>query len=376
MNPTALGTGASVLNAYPLVNSEGVYNGQREAAPDQRVFILTRSAYAGPQRYAAATWSGDILDLDHCASRFPRPRLLPLRPSVLDDGHRRFHGAGSSRGKSEAENVEEWRELNTRWFQYGAFLPIPASTGAPKREMWHLAASRPTRRSSSRPPAVSPAALRLLVGWRGHAGRRHDHASARYGLPRRPDAREIPINTCSARRSWCAGDYLQGRGRSVLSPAAPAWYDFWTGAVAPRAGASGSTRAAPYDAIPLFVRAGSIVPFGPEIQYTGEKKQDSVTLFVYSGANGSFMFYEDDGLTYGYEKGQFSQIPIRWDNTKKTLTRETRGFVPGNADQSDVRGRGSLEGEAGRLLVHAEGRPQGQLQRGRSCGPARVRALA
>jgi alpha-D-xyloside xylohydrolase len=102
------------------------------------------------------------------------------------------------------------------------------------------------------------------------------------------------------------------------------WYDFWTGAVAGDAthGASGHTIEAPaaYDSIPLNVRAGAIIPFGPSIQYTTEKKWDPVTLFVYAGADGAFTLYEDDGLTYNYEKGIFARIPIRWDNASKTLT--------------------------------------------------------
>jgi alpha-D-xyloside xylohydrolase len=109
------------------------------------------------------------------------------------------------------------------------------------------------------------------------------------------------------------------RSRPVFLPATRGgWYDFWTGAVF----ASGQSVevAAPYDEIPLHVRAGSIVPFGPEQQYVGEKKSDPITLFVYAGAAGTFSLYEDDGLSYGYERGEFSRIPISWDDTAKKLT--------------------------------------------------------
>ena len=143
MHPTALGSGSRMLNAYSLVNSKGVYEGQRAAAPDQRVFILTRSAFAGQQRYGAAMWSGDITST-WTALRQQIPAglgLLGLGAAVLDDGHRRLLGARrASRGENPTpEDAEEWRELNARWFQFGTFVPLLRVHGeAPKREMWEL----------------------------------------------------------------------------------------------------------------------------------------------------------------------------------------------------------------------------------------------
>jgi alpha-D-xyloside xylohydrolase len=109
----------------------------------------------------------------------------------------------------------------------------------------------------------------------------------------------------------------QQRSRSVYLPGAAAWYDFWTG----RPAASGNlTAPAPYDRIPVFVRAGSIVPYGPQIQYIGQKPSDPITLCVYAGADGQFTLYEDQGATFDYENGAFSQIPIRWSDKSGTLT--------------------------------------------------------
>ena len=110
----------------------------------------------------------------------------------------------------------------------------------------------------------------------------------------------------------------KARSRAVYLPAGSAWYDFWTGAAS--AGGQTVTAAAPYDQLPVFVRAGAIVPFGPDQQYIGEKDARSLTLYVYTGANGQLALYEDDGVTYGYEKGQFSRIPISWDEATRTLT--------------------------------------------------------
>jgi alpha-D-xyloside xylohydrolase len=120
----------------------------------------------------------------------------------------------------------------------------------------------------------------------------------------------------------------KARSRQVYLPESAGWYDFWTGAAL--AGGQTIEAPAPYDAIPLYARAGAIIPVGPELQYTSEKPADPVTLFVYAGADGSFTLYEDDGLTYGYEKGAFARIPLRWDDATRCLHIGTReGNYPG-----------------------------------------------
>jgi alpha-D-xyloside xylohydrolase len=111
----------------------------------------------------------------------------------------------------------------------------------------------------------------------------------------------------------------QARDRNVyLPPTTGGWYNFWSGKNI--AGGQTIDAPAPYDAMPLFIRAGSIIPFGPDIQYTGEKPADPITLCVYTGADGQFTIYEDDGLTYDYEKKAFATIPIHWDDKSRTLT--------------------------------------------------------
>jgi alpha-D-xyloside xylohydrolase len=120
----------------------------------------------------------------------------------------------------------------------------------------------------------------------------------------------------------------KARSRSVYLPAAAGWYDFWTGSAV--AGGQSQDAAAPFDTLPVHVRAGSIVPFGPELQHTGEKPADPVTLFVYTGADGRFVLYEDDGLTYAYEKGASTRIPLSWSDATRTLTIGKRdGSFPG-----------------------------------------------
>jgi alpha-D-xyloside xylohydrolase len=336
MHPTAMGTGSRVLNAYPLLNSQGVYEGQRAAAPDQRVFILTRSAFAGQQRYAAATWSGDITST-WTALRQQIPAGLNFSLSgipywTVDIGGFSVPGR-FSRKDPRPEDVEEWRELNARWFQYGTFLPLTRVHGeAPKREMWEMGGeAHPAYQSILKFDRLR---YRLLPYVYSLAGAVAHEA----GTFLRPLVMDFPKDAASLR---VFDQFLFGpaflvspvtehaaRRRTVVLPPGTSWYDFWTGTMI--AGGQTIDAPAPYDAMPVHVRAGSIVPFGPELQWTGEKPADPVTLFVYAGKDGSFTLYEDDGLTYGYEKGAFTRIPVRWDDATGTLSLGRReGSFPG-----------------------------------------------
>lgn len=333
MNPTALGSGARVLNAYPLVHAQGVYEGLRAAAPDRRVLILTRSGFAGMQRYAAASWSGDISStwtamrkqiaagLGFAISGMPYWTFDTGGFSVPD----RF--AHAARGSAA---LDEWRELATRWFEFATFVPIMRVHGqAPKREMWEFGGDG------------SPAYMAMLKFDRLRYRLLPYVYSLAAGVTReggtimRPLAMDFPASA-GVDDQFMFGPALmvspvtayQARERAVSLPSSNGgWYDFWTG----RALASGtSTAAAPFDAIPVQVRAGSIIPFGPDIQYTDQKPADPITLFVYAGRDGAFTLYEDDGVSNGYEKGAFAMIPLRWDDASRTLTIGKReGTFPG-----------------------------------------------
>ena len=140
MNPTELGTGSRMLNGYALENSEGVYTGQREAAPNQRVFILTRSGFAGIQRYSTAIWSGDITSTWTAMQKQIAAGLgcQYFRLALLDHGHRRLHDAKKFADEPMTEeHSEEWRELNARWFEFSTFTPIlrVARRTAPARDV-------------------------------------------------------------------------------------------------------------------------------------------------------------------------------------------------------------------------------------------------
>lgn len=335
MNPNALGSGARALNAYSLVHAQAVYEGQRGAAPDQRVFNLTRSGFAGMQRYAAAVWSGDITST-WTALRKQIPAALGFTLSgmpywTMDSGgfavpQRFLHPS--------AEDAEEWRELNTRWFQFSTFVPLLRVHGEePNREMWELGGEgHPAYAAHLKFDRLRYRLLPYIYSLAGAVT--HEN-----GTMLRPLVLDFPDDE---RAATITDQFLFGpaimvspvysyraRERKVYLPATEGgWYEFWTGAW--RAGGKQQASEAPYDTIPLHIRAGSIVPTGPELQYTGEKPANPLVVYVFAGADGSFSLYEDDGLTYGYERGAYSLIPLSWNDRTQTLRiGDRKGSFPG-----------------------------------------------
>jgi alpha-D-xyloside xylohydrolase len=337
MTPTFAGSGARVLNAFSLMNSQAIYEGQRAAAPNQRVFILTRNGFAGQQRYAATTWSGDVSST-WTAMRKQIPAGLSFSISgmpywTLDSGGYAVppQFTTTTPGSTTPTAADsEWRELNTRWFEYATFLPIMRVHGkAPDREIWQFGgdtspAYQAMLKFDQLRYRLLPYIYALAAGVTQHAGTilrplvmdfRGDATARTIGDQYLfgPAFLVNPVTTYNART------------RSVyLPPAAGGWYDFWTGAhQAPDASGAGQTLAeapAPFDAIPVYVRAGSIVPIGPALQYTAEKPADPITLYLYTGSDGAFTLYEDQGTTYDYEGGQFATIPLTWTEATRTLT--------------------------------------------------------
>jgi alpha-D-xyloside xylohydrolase len=336
MHPTALGSGSRMLNGYALYNSRAIYEGQRGQAPDQRVFILTRSGFAGQQRYAAATWSGDVSST-WTALRQQIPAGLGFSISgmpywTMDIGGFSVPGR-FSRPNAAPADVEEWRELNTRWFQFGSFVPLTRVHGeAPRREMWEMGGeSHPAYQAHLKFDRLRYRLLPYVYSLAGSV----THEDATFMRPLVMDFRD-DVRARAISDQYMFGPALlvspvttfKARMRSVYLPAGADWYDFWTGRML--RGGQTLDAAAPYDAIPLHVKAGSILPFGPELQYTDEKTADPLTLVVYAGADGATTLYEDDGVSYGYEKGAFSRIPLEWNEKAHTLRLSARqGSYPG-----------------------------------------------
>jgi alpha-D-xyloside xylohydrolase len=324
MNPTYLGTGSRMLNGYALMNSEGVYTGEREAAPNQRVFILTRSGFAGQQRYSAVPWSGDITST---WTAMWKQIAAGLGASIsglpywtMDTGgytmQRRF-----SQEPMKPEDEAEWRELNARWFEYSTFTPLLRVHGELRnREMWTLGDGSPAYNAELKFDKLRYALFPYIYSAAGWTTQK-DYTMMRplvMDFAQDATARELSDEYMFGPALLVAPvTEYQTRTRAVYLPAGAGWYDYWTG----KAVAAGEVKAdAAFDAIPVFVRAGSIVPYAPAMQYVGEKASDPTTVWVYAGANGSFDLYEDQGTTFDYEKGAFADIPMRWDDKTGVLT--------------------------------------------------------
>jgi alpha-D-xyloside xylohydrolase len=325
VNPTALGPGSRVLNGYALMTSEALYDGQRAASPNQRVFILTRSGFAGQQRYGAATWSGDTSStwtamrkqidagLGFCVSGVPY--------WTMDAGGFSVPGRFASRYPTAAD-FEEWCELNTRWFEFATFCPLLRSHGEyPFREMWQYGGDKsPAYQAQLKFDRLRYALLPYLYSLAGSVTQDDYTLMRPLVMDFRADARSHRVGD-----EYMFGPAFlvspvteyQSRSRPVYLPPSAGWYDFWSGAAWD--GGQTLVAAAPYDAIPIFVRAGSIIPLGPPLQYTTEKPADPITLLVYAGADADFTLYEDEGTNYNYEHGAFAQIPIHWNDASKTL---------------------------------------------------------
>lgn len=325
MNPTAMGPGSAVLNEYALMMAQMVYDGQRAAAPNQRVFTLTRSGFAGQQRYAAASWSGDTsatwtamakqipAGLGFCMSGVPY--------WTMDVGGFSVPPQFSSHHPTP-QQLNEWREMCTRWFQFGAFCPLLRVHGEwPYREMWEFGGEQsPAFKAQLKIDRLRYRLLPYIYSLAGDVTQNGGTMMRDLAL----DFPDDPISRGITDQYMFGPAFLvspvtqyQGRSRNVYLPPSAGWYDFWTGHWSD--GGQRIVAAAPFDQIPLHVRAGSIIPFGPELQYTGEKPADPITLRIYTGADGELNLYEDDGLTYDYEKGNFSLIPLRWDDHTATL---------------------------------------------------------
>ena len=345
--PTALGTSTEYFNAYSTMNADAIYNGQRSVwkgkQNEPRVFLLTRSGFAGEQRYSTATWSGDI------GTRWEDMRAqmtAGLNYSMsgipfwgMDQGgfcvENRYVAAQQlyDRTKVENEDLKEWRELQTRWNQFGTFIPLFRSHGQwPLREIWNIAPdNHPAYRSFVYYDRLRYRLMPYLYSLAGWAHFK-DYTLMRALVMDFGSDREV----LNIGNQWmlgpalmaCPVGYYKARNRSVYFPQQCGWYNLYTGEYT-----QGGQRLmvdAPYEQIPVFVREGAIIPFGPEMQWSDEKSAELINLYVYAGQNGTFQLYEDEGTNYNYEKGKYATIDIAYDDASKTVTFSARkGQFPG-----------------------------------------------
>ncbi len=342
--PTALGPSDMYFNAYALMNADAIYSGQREADPDRRVFLLTRSGFAGLQRYSTATWSGDIAtrweDMKAQISAGLNFAVSGIPYWTMDIGgfcvEKRYEKAQKNYDRTGVENADlkEWRELNARWYQFGAFCPLFRSHGQwPLREPWNIAPEgHPAYESIV---YYTKLRYRLMPYIYSLAGMTHfnDYTIMRPLVMDFTDDERV----CNIGDQYMFGPALMvspvyeygARGRTVYFPKQSHWYDFYSGCCLSAEGTS-ATLDAPYGRIPLCVRAGSILPAGPDMQWADEKSADSLTLYVYAGNDGEFTLYEDENTNYNYERGAYSMISFAYDDAARTLIiGDRQGSFPG-----------------------------------------------
>ena len=311
---TAEGPGAAVFNAFPLMTTTGIYQGQRAQTDRKRVIVLTRSAYAGQQRNSAISWSGDIQG-NWDVFRKQIPAGLNFSMSGIPYWNTDIGGFFGGNPKDP-----KYQELFVRWFQFGAFTPMfrVHGTGAGK-EFWQF--DPPTQKTLRNFERLRYRLMPYIysVSWQvteqGSSMLRPlvmDFASDRDALTIAdqylfgPALMVNPVTTAGA------------SSRPVYLPGKSAWYDFWTGKRETAGGRVDAT--APIESMPLYVPAGSILPLGPDVEYVDQRPADPLEVRVYPGANGSFTLYEDAGDSYAYEHGAYTTIPLRWNDASKTLT--------------------------------------------------------
>jgi alpha-D-xyloside xylohydrolase len=331
---TPMGPGYEVYNAYPLMHSKGIYDGQRATTDKKRVVILTRSAYAGQQRNSAITWSGDIQGTWQ-VFRNQIPAGLNFSLSGIpywntDTGG--FFGNRSA-GNGDATNPR-YQELFSRWFQFSAFCPMFRVHGS-----YGLRPGKEFYRFDEKTQGILRTYLnlryRLLpylysVAWQVTSNGDTFMQPLVMDFPNDKQALDVGNEYLFGPSILVTPVTTEGATtQSVYLPASGAsWYNFWTGTTSP-AGQSVEA-AAPIETLPLFIRPGSIIPMGPFLQYSSEKPADPIELRIYPGSSGSFTLYEDEGDSYRYEKGVYATIPFTWDDASKTLTIGTRkGDFPG-----------------------------------------------
>ncbi|MFB5662668.1 TIM-barrel domain-containing protein [Alteribacillus sp. HJP-4] len=337
---------AEYINAYSLLHSKGIYEGQRAATSSKRVVNLTRSAYAGQHRYGTITWSGDTSatwdtlrkqmadGLNFCVTGSPYWTFDIGGFFVQDKPDLWFWSGDYDKGVDDLG----YRELYVRWFQASAFLPMFRAHGTDTpRELWHF--GRPGElfydtlekylklRYTLMPYIYSLAGAvvhksytmfrALAFDFRRDVNTHDIDDQFMFG----PSFMAAPVTKPMYYESNSRELTGTDKTRSVYLPAG-SWYNYWSkerieGNKTIDADADLST-------MPLFVRAGAIVPTGPEVQHTGEQPDAILSINIYPGADGNFTLYEDEGDNYSYENGEYSTINMSWDDAQRVLVMEKR----------------------------------------------------
>ena len=364
------GTWRSLRNAFPLETVRGVYEKQRAVSEAKRLFIMTRSSYAGQQHYGSNMWSGDVASSwEMLRNQVPAGLSYSLtgNPNFNTDIGGFFCNSYNTRGPGSAPQNPQFQELYVRWMQYGLFCPVFRSHGADApREIWQFgkkgepvydAIEKQIRLRYRLIPYLYSTAWQVTSNNDSYlrplfsdfaADKRVWNMGDEFMFGRSilaapildPQYTEEKIIREDAMTGWNREkvknegvkseklDWTEVKTATKYLPKGAQWYDFWTNKL--YKGGQTVTLETTLDRVPMFVRAGSILPLGPEMQYVGEKAWDNLELRVYPGADGSFTLYEDEGDNYNYERGVYSTITFVWNDKARTLTIGSRqGEYPG-----------------------------------------------
>jgi alpha-D-xyloside xylohydrolase len=341
-NQTYLGSFRKVRNAFPLMTVGGVYDHQRAVTSDKRVFILTRSAFAGQQRYGANTWSGDVVaSWDALRNQIS----AGLNFSLCGIPHWNSDIGGFFLWNYEHKlDDPEYRELYARWLQFGAFCPMMRSHGADApREIYQFGEKgEPVYDAIEQYINLRYRFLPYIysASWDVSFNQSSMMRALMMNFAHDPEALDIndeymfgksilvcPVTECMYSKDM-KEDFGTVKSMEVYLPADADWFDFWTGER--YSGGQTVSRETPIDIMPLYIKAGSILPFGPEVQYATEKNWNTLEIRVYEGADGEFTLYEDENDNYNYEKGIYSTILFSWNDSKRILTiNDQVGSFPG-----------------------------------------------
>ena len=334
----SIGRGIDYMNTYSLMHATGLYKNWRRDIQGKRAFFLIRQAFAGQQRNAATLWSSDITctwnayrnqvpqGINACASG------IPYWTSDICGYH--FHW-----------QAPDWsaptnRELFTRWFQFGTFSPIFRIHGKGERALfsdnWDASTKSILLKYDNLRYRLLPYIYSLA--WKVTNDGYTIMRSLAFDFPGDPAVKSIPdqymfgpaflVNPVTERLYSLPNGKNLIKSRKVYLPKASGWYDFWTGKLIQ--GGQTIDAPAPIETIPLFVRAGSIVPMGPYLQFATEKAADPIEIRVYTGANATFILYEDENDTYNYESGKYSTIAMSWNEAEKSFAiGDRKGEFPG-----------------------------------------------
>ena len=357
---TYLGSFRKVRNAYPLMTVGGVYDHQRAVTSDKRVFILTRSGFLGQQRYGVNVWSGDVASTwESFRNQIPAGLNFSLCgiPHWNSDIGGFFAGHyNKSWNDDSASKNPLYQELYVRWLQFGTFNPMMRSHGTDVyREIYKFGKKgEPVYDAIEKMIGLRYSLLPYIYSTSWEVSNRQSSFMRALMMDFVDDRKVWDINDeymfgksllvapiahaqytpeavvkVSEEEGWnrdgakktktdVAVDFRETKSTNIYLPAGTLWYDFWTNEK--HEGGKEITKETTLDVIPLYVKAGSIIPVGPQVQYATEKPWDHLELKVYAGANGNFILYEDEFDNYNYEKGAYTEIPISWNNASRKLT--------------------------------------------------------